>query len=161
MDWHFKVHSRMRDAERTGQHRSLYVDEFVSNYGLYIDYALTIPKDWIKSREVEGDEVATKVQGINGAGAASSTLDSKPELQFLPVPDDPVLASSHCPICQEKFETKWDYNVDEFVWTDARKVGDRIFHASCYAEAAKDLNSLLKRNTPEPVLGKRKAEVRD
>jgi pre-mRNA cleavage complex 2 protein Pcf11 len=75
------------------------------------------------------------------------------------VPDDPVLASSHCPICQEKFETKWDYNVDEFVWTDARKVGERIFHASCYAEAAKDLNSLLKRNTPEPVLGKRKAEV--
>jgi pre-mRNA cleavage complex 2 protein Pcf11 len=116
-------------------------------------------KDWIKSREVEGDEVAVKADGTNGAGNASSSVDSKPELQFLTVPDDPVLASSHCPICQEKFETKWDYNVDEFVWTDARKVGERIFHASCYAEAAKDLNSLLKRNTPEPVLGKRKAEV--
>jgi hypothetical protein len=51
--------------------------------------------------------------------------------------------------------------MDEFVWTDAQKVGGRIFHASCYAEAAKDLHSLVKRSTPEPagVLGKRKAEV--
>jgi pre-mRNA cleavage complex 2 protein Pcf11 len=32
MDWHFKVHSRMREAERNGQHRSLYVDEIVSDY---------------------------------------------------------------------------------------------------------------------------------
>lgn len=32
MDWHFKVHQRMREAEKNGQHRSLYVDEFVSTY---------------------------------------------------------------------------------------------------------------------------------
>ncbi len=36
---------------------------------------------------------------------------------------------------------------------DAKEVGGRIYHASCYAEATKD----IKRNTPEPVLGKRKA----
>ncbi|KAG9231019.1 hypothetical protein BJ875DRAFT_506952 [Amylocarpus encephaloides] len=142
MDWHFKVHQRMREAEKNGQHRSLYVDEL----------------DWIKSREVEGDEVATAAAGVNGKGVASSSVDSKPELLYLPVPDDPDLASSHCPICKEKFETKWLYNADEFVWMDAKKIGDRIFHASCYAEATKDLSSLLKRNTPEPVLGKRKAE---
>ncbi|KAG7294301.1 hypothetical protein NEMBOFW57_004372 [Staphylotrichum longicolle] len=27
MDWHFRVHQRMTDAEKRGQHRSWYVDE--------------------------------------------------------------------------------------------------------------------------------------
>lgn len=49
---------------------------------------------------------------------------------------------------------KWLDDAQEFVWMDAKMVGDRIYHASCYAEATKD------RGTPEPtVLGKRKAEV--
>jgi len=48
---------------------------------------------------------------------------------------------------------KWLDDAQEFVWMDAKMVGDRIYHASCYAEATKD------RGTPEPtVLGKRKAE---
>lgn len=41
---------------------------------------------------------------------------------------------------------------------DAKKVGERIYHASCFAEATKDVNTQAKRGTPEPVLGKRKAE---
>jgi pre-mRNA cleavage complex 2 protein Pcf11 len=55
---------------------------------------------------------------------------------------------------------KWLDDAQEFVWMDARKIGDRIYHASCYAEATKDGgNSQVKRGTPEPILGKRKAEV--
>ena len=56
---------------------------------------------------------------------------------------------------------KWLDEAQEFVWMDAKKVGDRIYHASCYAEATKDVNTQIKRGTPEPavVLGKRKAEV--
>jgi pre-mRNA cleavage complex 2 protein Pcf11 len=30
MDWHFRVHQRMTEAEKRGQHRSWYVDELVS-----------------------------------------------------------------------------------------------------------------------------------
>ena len=76
------------------------------------------------------------------------------------MPDDPALANSLCPICQEKFEIKWLDDAQEFVWMDAKKVGgDRIYHASCYAEATKDGGgNQIKRGTPEPVLGKRKAE---
>jgi pre-mRNA cleavage complex 2 protein Pcf11 len=56
---------------------------------------------------------------------------------------------------------KWLDEAQEFVWMDAKKVGDRIYHASCFAEATKDVNTQIKRGTPEPagVLGKRKAEV--
>ena len=96
----------------------------------------------------------------NGSGAISSFAGKQPKLQYLPVPDDPALANSVCPICQEKFEMKWLDDAQEFVWMDAIKVGGRIYHASCYSEATKDEgNSQVKRDTPEPVLGKRKAEV--
>lgn len=57
---------------------------------------------------------------------------------------------------------KWLDEAQEFVWMDARKIGERIYHASCHAEATKDE---VKRSTPEPgvqgvggILGKRKAE---
>lgn len=84
-----------------------------------------------------------------------------PKLQYVAVPDDPLLANSVCPICQEKFEMKWLDDIQEFVWIDAVKIGDRIYHASCHAEAKKDGGStpLYQRGTPEPVLGKRKNEV--
>ncbi|PMD39005.1 hypothetical protein L207DRAFT_544964 [Hyaloscypha variabilis F] len=143
MDWHFKVHQRMAEAEVRGQHRSWYVDEL----------------DWIKSREVE-DESGNATTIANNSSAATTTAND-PKLQYLAVPDDPALANSLCPICQEKFEMKWLDEAQEFVWMDAKKVGDRIYHASCYAEATKDVNTQIKRGTPEPagVLGKRKAEA--
>lgn len=116
-------------------------------------------QDWIKSREVEDDQNANSNENSNSSNAAGSIEASKPKLQYLAVPDDPALASSLCPICQEKFEMKWLDEAQEFVWMDARKIGDRIYHASCYSEATKDSSSLAKRGTPERVLGKRKAEV--
>lgn len=141
MDWHFRVRQRMDEAETRGQHRSWYVDEL----------------DWIRSREVEdssgGTATSTTLPG-------SSPKDKDPKQQYLAVPDDPALANSVCPICQEKFEMKWLDEAQEFVWMDAKKVGERIYHASCHAEATKDVVTAVKRGTPEPavVLGKRKAE---
>lgn len=71
-----------------------------------------------------------------------------------------------CPICQEKFQTKWLDEAQEWVWTDALRVGGRAFHASCYEEVTKEsiggtpLYGGAGRATPDRVLGKRKAEVR-
>lgn len=72
-----------------------------------------------------------------------------------------MLANSVCPICQEKFETRWLDDAQEFVWPDAIRVGDRVYHASCHREATggSAAAAMYSRNTPEPVLGKRKAEV--
>ena len=100
----------------------------------------------------DGDNVpaSESADGTNAAGSATKN----PKLQYLPVPDDPVLANSVCPICTENFEKRWLDEAQDFVWMDAKEVRGRVYHASCYAEATKD----IKRNTPEPVLGKRKAE---
>ena len=74
-----------------------------------------------------------------------------------------MLANAVCPICQEKFETRWLDDAQEFVWPDAVRIGDRIYHASCHREATGGGGAVAalygSRNTPEPVLGKRKAEV--
>jgi pre-mRNA cleavage complex 2 protein Pcf11 len=147
MDWHFHVNKRMADSEKRGQHRSWYVDEL----------------DWIKSRETQDDQLPTVANGAAGvAGGDSSAAAKGPKLQYLPVPDDPALANSLCPICQERFEMKWLDDAQEFVWMDAVKIGDRIYHASCHAEAKMGgSNTPAYRGTPEPVLGKRKTEVRD
>jgi len=78
----------------------------------------------------------------------------------MPAPVDSSSTNSVCPICQEKFEPTWLVDAQEFVWMDAKDFGGRIYHVSCHAEAYKDnLSSQVKRGTPEPVLGKRKAEV--
>jgi pre-mRNA cleavage complex 2 protein Pcf11 len=125
MDWHFRVRQRMAEAESRGQHRSWYVDELVSSGAATVDSA-------------------------HGSGAASAAAND-PKKQYIPVPDDPALTNSICPVCQEKFEIKWLNEAQEFVWMDARKVGNRIYHASCYAEVTKDVSS-------GTVLGKRRAE---
>jgi pre-mRNA cleavage complex 2 protein Pcf11 len=142
MDWHFKVNRRITESEKQGQHRSWYVDK----------------DDWVNSREtIDEDRVPELVQPISVAG---SSAPKGPQLQYLPVPDDPALANSVCPICQEKFETRWLDEAQEFVWPDAIKANHRIYHASCHREATQDdVMPPAGYSSSIPVLGKRKAEV--
>ena len=158
-------------------------------------------QDWINSRETidedhpprDGDDDDDDEVGSTGPGAAGESASSlaaaiggpggkkkkggAARLQYIPVPDDPVLANSVCPICQERFETRWLDDAQEFVWPDALRLGARVYHASCHREATQDegggggggmgvgvgVGGTLplhhnSRGTPEPVLGKRKAE---
>ncbi|KAI2631925.1 hypothetical protein GGR54DRAFT_6709 [Hypoxylon sp. NC1633] len=114
MDWHFWANQRIADAEKRGHHRSWLVDI----------------QDWIDTRE--------SVDKGHLAAPPEEGSEKEPALQWIPAPDDPNLANSFCSICQEKFETKWLDDAQEFVWMDAIKVGQQIFHASCYQEVRKD-----------------------
>lgn len=146
MDWHFRVHQRMIEAEKRGQHRSWYVDQ----------------ADWI--RNVENIDL-DQTEDQDGASSANATISSKPQVQYIRVPDRDDNTNSVCPICQEKFETKWLDEAQEWVWMDVTKVGGRAYHASCYAEVTKESVGTVPlyggglRATPDRILGKRKAEV--
>ncbi|EPE08783.1 mrna cleavage factor complex component pcf11 [Ophiostoma piceae UAMH 11346] len=197
MDWHFRVHQRIVEAERRGQHRSWYVDQ----------------ADWVQSRETAdsdgsghaGDGHGSGASGVaggratggSGAAAGSGNGAAGAKLQWIPVPTGNTSTNQICPICQEKFELKWLDEAQEWVWIDAIKVGPRVYHASCHAEATRSgnnretpaaaaMSAMMSgggghlpgvsvpiptgpaadrnryqshgRNTPEPVLGKRKAE---
>jgi pre-mRNA cleavage complex 2 protein Pcf11 len=134
---------------------------------------IPLTQDWIKSREaVDTDYVppsssdatagSHSADGTVGGGGGPSSGQKRAKLQYIPVPEDPR-TNTVCPICQERFEMKWLDEAQEWVWMDAVKVGDRVFHATCHKEASRDRGSTPaggSRGTPEPVLGKRKAEVR-
>lgn len=139
MDWHFKVKQRSAEAEKRGTHRSWYVDQ----------------QDWLKSREVvDADHIAQPEPSAEEQAKAASGP------KYIPVPEPTSGINNFCPICQEKFENKWLDTAQEWVWLDAVLVRNRAYHASCYAEATRDRESTpgASRRTPEPLLGKRKAD---
>ncbi|KAL2863581.1 putative mRNA cleavage factor complex component Pcf11 [Aspergillus lucknowensis] len=147
LDWHFRTNQRMTDAARRAQNRSWYVDE----------------RDWIKSREVGDDQIITETESTNeSAGSDGGAAKKGPAKQWIRAPNDATLRNTPCPICQEKFESTWSEDVQDWIWQDAVKVGNRVYHASCYAEVTKDGPTPSGRTgTPDSVLGKRKAEGTD
>jgi pre-mRNA cleavage complex 2 protein Pcf11 len=124
-------------------------------------------QDWIKSREYD-DDTGPAGSGVSATGAVSDgdAAQKKPPKQWIRAPDDVALRNAPCPICQEKFESTWSEEVQDWIWQDAVKVGNRVYHASCYAEVTKDGAASGRggtpsgrTGTPDSVLGKRKAEV--
>ncbi|KOS40894.1 hypothetical protein ACN38_g8224 [Penicillium nordicum] len=145
LDWHFKTNQRMTESSRRAQNRSWYVDE----------------RDWIKSREA-GDEngAADPQTTTEGAAGVDGNTKQEPPKPWIRAPNDATLRNTPCPICQEKFESTWSEDVQDWIWQDATKVGSRVYHASCYSEVTKGPapTRQTRTSTPDSVLGKRKAE---
>lgn len=145
MDWHFRVHQRSGEAAKRGTHRSWYVDDH----------------DWVKSQEVVDSDQATGPEdgAASGSGSGSKEASKAEGPKYIPVPDRSRGINNVCPICQDRFQNKWLDTAQEWVWLDAVLVNDRAYHISCHAATtkARDTTPGL-RKTPEPVLGKRKAE---
>ncbi|KAJ5693302.1 mRNA cleavage factor complex component Pcf11 [Penicillium macrosclerotiorum] len=153
LDWHFKTNQRMADASKRAQTRSWYVDE----------------RDWIKSRETGDDQISADTDAATegAAGADGNAAKQGPPKVWIRAPNDATLRNTPCPICQEKFESTWSEDVQDWIWEDATKVGNRVYHASCYAEVTKggppprSSTPQARTGTPDSVLGKRKADGTD
>ncbi|KAK5949763.1 mRNA 3' end processing factor [Knufia fluminis] len=156
LDWHFKTKTRSLEAEQRGQNRSWYVDEH----------------EWIISKEYEDDlGMEDPAAATNGTTPANAV---KKEVDYVRTPSDPAYRNAVCPIDQEPFKSEWSGEIQDFIWRDAVKVGDRYYHASCYKEAmkTKEVAPTVRAGTPlagaglghkrtatpDSVLGKRKAE---
>lgn len=153
LDWHFKTKARLLEAEQRGQNRSWYVDE----------------REWIASREYEDGE---GIDVESNPSQASNVVVNSKQQDFVRAPSDPALRNAMCPIDQEPFSHEWSPELQDFIWKDAVRVGDRYYHASCYQDLVKQkegntgrstpLSSYHRRTaTPDSVLGKRKAEDDD
>jgi pre-mRNA cleavage complex 2 protein Pcf11 len=136
MDWHFKV--KDPDANKRGVHRSWYIGE----------------KEWIDYKEV--DETAPPNE--SAANSAANKHKKQAKDRYVSVPQDPVSQQLPCPICQEKFETQWNVEANDFVWMDALQVGGKVYHATCFEEYSKGAGIPMP-GTPDSVLGKRKADL--
>jgi pre-mRNA cleavage complex 2 protein Pcf11 len=164
LDWHFKTNQRMTESSRRAQNRSWYVDERVCLLHLFTVrvLSLTYSQDWIKSREAGDENGAADPQSTTeGTAGVDGNAKQEPPKPWIRAPNDATLRNTPCPICQEKFESTWSEDVQDWIWQDATKVGSRVYHASCYAEVTKGPapTSQTRTGTPDSVLGKRKAEV--
>ncbi|KAK2873436.1 hypothetical protein FQN49_002377 [Arthroderma sp. PD_2] len=153
LDWHFKTNLRMNEAAKRSQNRSWYLDE----------------RDWIKFREFEddigADDASVSASKPNGEDASGKKAEQQ---RWIHAPNDATLRNTPCPICQENFESTWFEEAQDWIWRDAIKVGNRIYHGSCYSEVTKDGGTGTnpdtprgRTSTPDSVLGKRKAEDSD
>jgi len=150
LDWHFKVNSRVADSMKSAINRSWYIDE----------------RDWIGYRE-ELDGYSGVMAEVSANGKVGGSSKKAPKEQFVPVPTDVRQANQPCSICQEKFDVEWHQETEQPVWKDAMKVGNKYYHATCYAEVMKGnaaaassaamerTTSGSARSTPDRVLGKR------
>lgn len=140
LDWHFRNNQRIADAVHKGQNRSWYVDD--------IDWIQLPTTDITSSADAEGE--AAKLVANKAAERKKGPKDL-----WVPAPTG-AAANVPCPICQERFEAVWHEEAQEWVWMDAKRVGGRVYHATCHEEVA---GARGRSATPEVgVLGKRKAE---
>lgn len=117
LDWHFHINKRLRDDAGRGQSRSWYPDE-----ELFVNI-------W---RDDEAENAGHMDHQNSGAAAEADVADA-----YIAVPENPEEASKPCPICQEQFSSEWNDKTDEWVWRNAVRRGGKIYHATCYLEAAK------------------------
>ncbi|ANB11560.1 Pcf11p [Sugiyamaella lignohabitans] len=136
LDWHFRVNKRLLDENRS-QSRCWYLTA----------------EQWIEYKDEEeilgiapDDDDGDKKGGSGKSKSELKELDLE-ELRNRKViaPSDKRLAALPCPICQEKFNSVWDDDEEEWVWKNAMRVQNRIFHATCYAEAERSGGDLLQR----------------
>lgn len=139
MDWHFKV--KDPDAAKRGVHRSWYMPE----------------KEWIEYKEVDETSPNHASNDPNNSTLTGAKSKKQAKDRYVSVPQDVVSQQAPCPICQEKFDTVWNVEANDFVWMDALSVGGKVYHATCFEEYSKGAGIAMP-GTPDSVLGKRRAE---
>ncbi|KAI9734862.1 MAG: hypothetical protein M1834_001942 [Cirrosporium novae-zelandiae] len=163
LDWHFRTNQRLNEGAGKAKNRSWYVDEMT--------WIRTTEEDDIEATASTSHQAYTSSTAHN-AHAPISISTTTENTEWIKAPSDPRLQATPCPICQEKFENVWSDKEQDWVWMDARKVGEKVYHASCYAEVMGGKgnggggNSMgtttgggaRRSGTPNSVLGKRKHE---
>ncbi|KAK4172435.1 putative PCF11 component of pre-mRNA 3'-end processing factor CF I [Triangularia setosa] len=169
MDWHFRVHQRVAEAEQRGQHRSQFVNEL----------------DWIQSHEEPDVDYNAPSGGLSPSGSSDDDNDwsggvggrgrnkgREEKKRYIIAPDESAAeggVNKVCPICQEKFQSRYLEEVQDWVWMDAIMVGGgkRVFHGTCWDEVnggsqgAGHQGAGYQGAGGLPLLGKRKADEGD
>ncbi|KAI0375573.1 hypothetical protein BV20DRAFT_984328 [Pilatotrama ljubarskyi] len=133
LDMHFRQNRKASQAVGRGHSRSWFVSL----------------EDWI-----HGDSVDVKGKGradgrtlSSKAAVAEEAAKREAELRAMHVvvpPGDEAKPIS-CPICKEPLKSEFLEDDEEWVWRNAVKKDDRIYHATCHAEAVASKSSLAVR----------------
>jgi pre-mRNA cleavage complex 2 protein Pcf11 len=79
------------------------------------------------------------------ASAESAKRDAEIRARFVVVPPGDEAKHVTCPICKEAFKSEFNEEDEEWIWKNALRVDDKIYHATCHAEALLTSGSLSAR----------------
>ncbi|KAI0832354.1 hypothetical protein BC628DRAFT_1346325 [Trametes gibbosa] len=133
LDMHFRQNRKASQAIGRGHSRSWFVSL----------------EDWVHSHsvDVKGKGRADGRSISSKAAAAEEVTKRDAELRAMHVvvpPGDEAKPIS-CPICKELLKSEFLEDDEEWVWRNAVKKDDRIYHATCHAEAVASKSSLAVR----------------
>ncbi|KAI9001076.1 hypothetical protein BD414DRAFT_473529 [Trametes punicea] len=133
LDMHFRQNRKASQAVGRGHSRSWFVSL----------------EDWIHSGvvDVKGKGRADGRTLSSKAAAAEEAAKREAELRAMHVvvpPGDEAKPIS-CPICKEPLKSEFLEDDEEWVWRNAIKKDERIYHATCHAEAVASKSSLAVR----------------
>lgn len=88
-------------------------------------------EDW--SQEALGAE--SSKGKANAANEASAEREAKLRAAFVVVPPGEEAAPVQCPVCKEYLKCEFQEEDEEWVWRNAVRANDKVYHATCHADA--------------------------
>ncbi|KAI8636762.1 hypothetical protein BD408DRAFT_406935 [Parasitella parasitica] len=156
LDSHFRQNRKMKERVKRGLSRSWFVtvDEWISGEGgeLMSQQAPAFLHDGMGHANQKSVEKSNQ-------SASEDAID--PNLYTVIMPDDDN--RKPCAICGERFVDFWNDDEEEWMYKNAVLVDNKIYHATCHADAVKsgalvesdaempDVNNSLKRKSNEQI----------
>ncbi|KAF8505646.1 hypothetical protein F5888DRAFT_1650740 [Russula emetica] len=134
LDMHFRQNRKASQSVGRGHSRSWFLGA----------------EDWIRDLPLSsGDKDAgpsSRLSNVKAiASAESAKRDAELHARFVVVPPGDEAKHVTCPICKEVFKSEFNEDDEEWIWKNALKVDDKIYHATCRAEALVGSGSLTAR----------------
>ncbi|ETW83891.1 hypothetical protein HETIRDRAFT_62543 [Heterobasidion irregulare TC 32-1] len=134
LDMHFRQNRKANQNVGRGHSRSWFVGA----------------EDWVHdtSASSKGKGNADQSRPLNAkavAAAEAAKRDAELRAQFVVVPPGDEAKHIACPICKEVLKSEFQEEDEEWVWLNAVKVEDRIYHATCHAEARTSATTIAAR----------------
>ncbi|KAE9397118.1 hypothetical protein BT96DRAFT_966286 [Gymnopus androsaceus JB14] len=151
LDMHFKQNIKANQNIGRGHSRSWFVGV----------------EDWVQDVKGKGRADGSRpVTAKAAAVAEAAERDAKLRSEFVVVPPGDEAKSISCPICKEPLKSEFVEDDEEWVWKNAVVKEDRIYHATCHAEASGNalvarlhINSRSRSGTPESTKSPRLARA--
>ncbi|KAG9317423.1 hypothetical protein JVU11DRAFT_1622 [Chiua virens] len=148
LDMHFRQNRKVNQNQGRGHNRSWLVS--------IEDWLHEGTSDVKVKRRADG----TRPTSLKAAAVAEAAQrDAELRAQFVVVPPGDEAKSISCSICKEAMKSEFLEEDEEWVWRNAVKRDDKIYHATCYSEAMSSAQNLAARlrdgrsrsRTPEVV----------
>ncbi|TFK75804.1 hypothetical protein BDN72DRAFT_831244 [Pluteus cervinus] len=133
LDMHFRQNRKANQNVGRGHSRSLFV----------------AVEDWVhETIDIKGKGRADGTRPVNAkVAAAAEAAKREAELRALSVvvPLGEEAEMKACPICKEVLQSEFLEDVEDWVWRNAIMKDDKVYHATCHAEAVTSTSNLAAR----------------